>query len=200
MYFWFSRWTVPLRWGTITCLCIPPMPLQLVLRFSSSLMHLDEVNPSHLYIMPLCLCWSVSLCLPGVLTVFKEEDSLRCAPGGRYWQCSTDASCQTWELRGQRFGVARLHRHVAIKKPELVTLERGQAGQMITALWPPSSLRGHSDVITIVLSDNRAEFSMDFQFCNLSNFQNKNCAITYKLKQERIVWVIACFTKLLKNL
>lgn len=122
------------------------MPPQLVLRCSSSLMYLDEVNPSHLYIVPLCLCWSVSLCLPGVLTVFKEVDSLWCAPGGRCCQCSIDASCQTWELRVQRFGVARLHRHVAIKKPVLVSLERGQAGQVITALWPPSSQRGHSEV------------------------------------------------------
>lgn len=74
----------------------------------------------------MCLVWtslSVHWFLSVILTVFKEVYGLWSAPGGWNWQCSIDASFQTWELGGQGFGVAWLHHHVPIHTPVLVSLE-----------------------------------------------------------------------------
>lgn len=67
-----------------------------------------------------------SVCLTVVLTILKEVHHLWSAPAGWYRQGSTDVSCQTWELRGQRSGVTGLHHHVSIQTPALVSLEQWQ--------------------------------------------------------------------------
>ena len=61
--------------------------------------------------------------LEEVLTVLEEVDGLRFASGFRLTQRCADGSFQTRESRGQRLGETRLHLHVVVQTPVLISLE-----------------------------------------------------------------------------